>query len=78
MEFIKAVLLGIIQGITEWLPVSSTGHLLLADEFFSLKGGTDFVNMFMVVIQLGSILAVLTLYFNKLNPFSPRKTAIEK
>lgn len=78
MEFIKSLILGIIQGITEWLPVSSTGHLLLANEFFSLKGGKDFVDMFMVVIQLGSILAVLTLYFNKLNPFSPRKTHAEK
>ena len=78
MEFIKSIILGIIQGITEWLPVSSTGHLLLADELFSLKGGKDFVDMFMVVIQLGSILAVLSLYFHKLNPFSPKKTAPEK
>ncbi len=78
MEFLKAIVLGIIQGITEWLPVSSTGHLLLADEFFNLAGGKDFVDMFMVVIQLGSILAVVTLYFNKLNPFSPKKTVTEK
>lgn len=78
MEFIKALILGIIQGITEWLPVSSTGHLLLADEFCKLGGGKSFVDMFMVVIQFGSILAVVTLYFHKLNPFSPKKTSEEK
>lgn len=78
MEFIKALILGIIQGITEWLPVSSTGHLLLADEFCRLGGGKSFVDMFMVVIQFGSILAVVTLYFHKLNPFSPKKSSDEK
>lgn len=80
MEILKSVILGIIQGITEWLPVSSTGHMILADEFIHLLGGSneDFVHLFEVVIQFGSILAVVTLYFNKLNPFSPKKTAEEK
>jgi len=80
MEIIKAIVLGIIQGITEWLPVSSTGHMILADEFIHLLGGAnkDFVDLFLVVIQFGSILAVVTLFFNRLNPFSPQKTAEEK
>ena len=80
MEIVKAIILGIIQGITEWLPVSSTGHMILADEFIHLLGGTnkDFVDLFLVVIQFGSILAVVTLYFHKLNPFSPVKTEAEK
>jgi len=80
MEIIKAIILGIIQGITEWLPVSSTGHMILADEFIHLLNGAnkDFVDLFLVVIQFGSILAVVTLYFRKLNPFSPKKTAIER
>ena len=80
MEFIKAIVLGIIQGITEWLPVSSTGHMILANEFIHLLGGKnkDFVDLFLVVIQFGSILAVVTLYFHRLNPFSPKKTAEEK
>lgn len=80
IEVLKAVILGIIQGITEWLPISSTGHMILADEFIRLLNGTnkDFVDLFLVVIQFGSILAVVTLYFNKLNPFSPKKSAEEK
>lgn len=80
MEIIKSIILGIIQGITEWLPVSSTGHMILADEFIHLLGGAnkDFVDLFLVVIQFGSILAVVTLYFHRLNPFSPKKTAAEK
>lgn len=80
MEIIKAIILGIIQGITEWLPVSSTGHMILANEFIHLLGGKnkDFVDLFLVVIQFGSILAVVTLYFNRLNPFSPKKTELEK
>ena len=69
IEFIQAAILGIIQGITEWLPISSTGHLILANEFIKLPVSKDFMDMFLVVIQLGSILAVLVLYFNKLNPF---------
>lgn len=80
IEVLKAVFLGIIQGITEWLPVSSTGHMILADEFIRLLNGSnkDFVDLFLVVIQFGSILAVVTLYFNKLNPFSPKKSAEAK
>ncbi len=80
MEFVKAIILGIIQGITEWLPVSSTGHMILADEFIHLLNGknAEFVRLFEVVIQLGSILAVVTLYFNKLNPFAPKKTTLQK
>jgi len=78
IEILKAVLLGIVQGITEWLPISSTGHMILVDEFISLKFSDVFVSTFLVVIQFGSILAVLTLYFHKLNPFSPRKSLKEK
>lgn len=83
-EIIKTIILGIVQGITEWLPISSTGHMILVDAFMPLKiyeditMNTEFVDMFMVVIQLGSILAVLLLYFHKLNPFSPKKSEIQK
>lgn len=77
-ELLKAALLGLIQGITEWLPISSTGHMILADQWVQLSGGQTFVDLFMVVVQFGSILAVLVLYFHKLNPFSPRKTRGEK
>jgi undecaprenyl-diphosphatase len=73
-NIIKAIILGIIEGITEWLPISSTGHLILADEFIKLNASEAFMTMFNVVIQLGAILAVVVLYFNKLNPFSPSKT----
>ena len=76
-EFIKAIILGIIEGITEWLPISSTGHLILADEFIKLKQSTEFMNMFNVVIQLGAILAVVVIYFKKLNPFDASKTPRE-
>ena len=67
---LKTVLLGIVEGITEWLPISSTGHLILADEFIKLNMTADFKEMFDVVIQLGAIMAVVVLYFHKLNPFS--------
>lgn len=77
-ELFKAVILGIIQGITEWLPISSTGHLILANNFLQLKQSDAFINLFLVIIQFGSILAVVTLYFHKLNPFSPKKTSEEK
>lgn len=77
-NIIKAAILGIIEGITEWLPISSTGHLILADQFIKLDASTQFMSMFNVVIQLGAILAVVVLYFHKLNPFSPSKTTIEK
>lgn len=75
---LKTVLLGIVEGITEWLPISSTGHLILADEFIKLNMTADFKEMFDVVIQLGAIMAVVVLYFHKLNPFSPKKDHNEK
>lgn len=78
IEIIKAVILGIIEGITEWLPISSTGHMILADEFIKLEMTDAFKEMFIVVIQLGAILAVAILYFNKLNPFSLKKSPEEK
>ena len=78
LEFVKAVIIGIVQGITEWLPISSTGHMILVDEFLKLDVSKEFLDMFLVVIQFGSILAVLVLFFHKLNPFSPRKSAQEK
>ena len=78
IEFLKAVLFGIVEGVTEWLPVSSTGHMILLDEFVKLKVSPAFYEMFQVVIQLGAILAVILLFFHKLNPFSPKKTAQEK
>lgn len=78
LEIIKVIVLGIIQGITEWLPISSTGHMILADTFLQLKQPPDFMEMFYVVIQLGSILAVVVLYFNKLNPFALSKTRSER
>jgi undecaprenyl-diphosphatase len=73
----KAIILGIVQGITEWLPVSSTGHLILVEQFVKFNFSDVFVSTFMVVIQLGSILAVLTLYFKKLNPLDSSKTEKE-
>lgn len=73
LEIFKAIFLGIVQGITEWLPVSSTGHMILVDQFLHLAGSKKFVDTFLVVIQFGSILAVLILYFEKLNPFSKNK-----
>lgn len=78
IEIIKAIILGVIEGITEWLPISSTGHMILADEFIQLNMSAEFKEMFFVVIQLGAILAVVLLYFHKLNPFSPKKTLEEK
>ena len=78
IEILKAILFGIIEGITEWLPVSSTGHIILLDEFIKLNATEDFKSMFDVVIQLGAILAVIVLFFHKLNPFAPSKPAEEK
>lgn len=78
MNIINAVIFGIVQGISEWLPISSTGHMILVDQFIRLTSDKAFRDLFLVVIQFGSILAVVTLYFHKLNPFSPKKTAIEK
>ena len=78
IELLKAVLFGIVEGVTEWLPISSTGHLILLDEFITLNMSEEFKNMFDVVIQLGAILAVIVLFFHKLNPFSPSKSQEEK
>lgn len=78
IELLKAVLFGIVEGVTEWLPISSTGHLILLDEFITLNMSEEFKSMFDVVIQLGAILAVIALFFHKLNPFSPSKTDEEK
>jgi len=78
IELLKAILFGIVEGITEWLPVSSTGHLILLNEFVTLKMSEEFNSMFDVVIQLGAILAVIVLFFHKLNPFAPSKSGDEK
>ena len=77
IELLKAVFLGIVEGITEWLPISSTGHLILVNEFLNLRQSKDFIDMFDIVIQLGAILAVMVIYFKRLNPFQPGKTARE-
>lgn len=78
IDFFKSFLLGIIEGITEWLPISSTGHMILFNEFTNTKEGFLTSDVFLYVIQLGAILAIATLYFKKLNPFSPSKTKEEK
>jgi len=78
IEILKAVLFGIVEGITEWLPISSTGHMILLDELVKLQVSREFYEMFQVVIQLGAILAVILLFFHKLNPFSPKKEETEK
>ena len=77
-EIIKAILLGIVEGITEWLPVSSTGHLLLFNEFFPLNQETAFTHMLVEIIQLAAIMAVVVFFFHRLNPFSGKKSAEEK
>ena len=76
LDFIKALLFGIVEGITEWLPVSSTGHMILLNEFVKMNVSTEFWNMFLVVIQLGAILAVVVLYWNQIFPFDLSKKAI--
>lgn len=73
VEWLKAVLFGIVEGITEWLPISSTGHMILLDEFVTLKTSESFWNLFLVVIQLGAIMAVVVLYFSQLWPFSTKE-----
>lgn len=79
IEFLKVIFIGIIEGITEWLPVSSTGHMILAEELFPLKTMSEpFYNMFLYVIQLGAILSVLVLFFHRLNPFSRKKSVDER
>ena len=78
IEMLKAILFGIVEGVTEWLPVSSTGHMILLDEFIHLQVSEAFYEMFEVVIQLGAIFAVILLFFHKLNPFSPKKDTNQK
>lgn len=78
IELVKAAVFGVVEGVTEWLPISSTGHMLLLEQFMSLDVSEDFWNMFLVVIQLGAILAVCVIFFHQLNPFSPKKDAEEK
>ncbi len=79
LKFIQAVILGLVEGITEWLPISSTGHMILVNDFMGITSKDFFSSqIFLYVIQLGAILAIATLYFKKLNPFSPSKTADEK
>ena len=78
IELIKAIILGIVEGITEWLPISSTGHMILVEEFIKFNLSEEFMEMFRVVIQLGAIMAVVLLYFHKLNPFAPSKTLNQK
>ncbi len=78
IEFLKVVVLGIVEGFTEWLPISSTGHMILVDEIIHLNVTESFMSMFRVVIQLGAILAVVVLYFRKLNPFDQGKTRNQK
>lgn len=78
LEMIKTIILGIVEGITEWLPISSTGHMILVNELIGNKEGFTASDLYLYVIQLGAILAVVTLYFHKLNPFSPSKSKREK
>ena len=78
IELLKTVILGIVEGFTEWLPISSTGHMILVDEFIKLNVSKEFMDMFLVVIQLGAIFAVVVLNFEKLNPFSSWKSRQEK
>ena len=78
LEILKAIFLGIVEGITEWLPISSTGHMILVDEFLKLNASKEFKEMFFVVIQLGAICAVPILFWQKLNPFSKKKTQEER
>ena len=78
VEFVKIVVLGIVEGITEWLPISSTGHMILVDQFMQINASEDFKEMFFVVIQLGAILSVVVLYFKKLFPFDLGKNPFIK
>ena len=78
LDVLKVIILGIVEGITEWLPVSSTGHLILVGDLLSPSMSDEFMEMFNVVIQLGAIMAVVVLYFHKLNLFSPKKTQKQK
>ena len=78
IEALKAFFIGVVEGITEWLPISSTGHMILVDAFVKLDVSSQFLALFLVVIQIGAIMAVIILYFTKLNPFSRKKTREER
>ncbi len=78
LELLKSVILGVVEGVTEWLPISSTGHMILVNEFLNNHSGFTASDLYLYVIQLGAILAVVTLYFKKLNPFAPSKSKAEK
>ena len=78
VEVLKIIVLGIVEGFTEWLPISSTGHMILVDEIIKLNQPDAFKDVFLVVIQLGAILAVVVMYFHKLNPFSPSKSSRQR
>ena len=78
VEVLKIIVLGIVEGFTEWLPISSTGHMILVDEIIRLNQPDAFKDVFLVVIQLGAILAVVVMFFHKLNPFSPSKSSRQK
>ena len=78
LEILKAILIGIVEGITEWLPISSTGHMILLEEFIKLSVSAEFLSLFLVVIQLGAICAVPVFFFEKLNPFSKKKDNVQK
>lgn len=78
LEILKSILFGIVEGITEWLPISSTGHMILLEQLVPIKLSAKFMELFLVVIQLGAIMAVVVLYFHRLNPFSAKKSAAEK
>ena len=78
IELIKIFVLSVVQGITEWLPISSTGHMIILEDLTPLNLSSEFVEVCLVLVQLGSIFAVILLYFNKLNPFSPKKTSVER
>ncbi|MBQ7630087.1 MAG: undecaprenyl-diphosphate phosphatase [Selenomonadaceae bacterium] len=77
-EILKTIIIGVVEGLTEWLPISSTGHMILVDEFIKLDVTKSFMDMFLVVIQLGAIMAVVVLNFGKLNPFSPYKSSVQR
>ena len=78
IEILKALFIGVVEGITEWLPISSTGHMILVDQFLHLDVSAQFLELFLVVIQIGAICAVIVLFFHKLNPFSSKKSASER
>ncbi|MBQ6857189.1 MAG: undecaprenyl-diphosphate phosphatase [Lachnospiraceae bacterium] len=78
LEFLKVVVFGLVEGFTEWLPISSTGHLILVENIVHLNASENFMNVFRVVIQLGAIMAVVVLYFRRLNPFDPKKSETQK